>query len=373
MTTRRHVLSLSAMPALAGLAASPLALLASPAHAAEPRLDPKLAFPTKRAIAGGLHYLRGKQAPDGSLLGSVGVTALALRAFLESPEAYNETDGPFITRQVEFILSKVRPDGGISASLQGTAYNTAVAITALAATRNPKYDEVIANARRFLIGHQVDEDEGYKPDHHFFGGIGYGGGERPDLSNLYMSLEGLKAAATDPKDPVWQKALTFISRSQNRSESNDQPWAGNDGGFVYRPGYNPPEYENGTQSYGGMTAAGLLSLLFAGADKNDARVQAAFKWMTANFTLDTNPGTGKKHGLFYYYNALAKVLYAMGEDSFVDGQGQRRNWRNEMAAKLISLQAPDGSWRNTESGAWMESRPELVTAWSAIALEHVIR
>lgn len=362
MITRRHALAVAAATSL-------MPLLAAGAD----KMDPQLRRRAGRAIAGGLHYLRGRQAEDGSILKSVGITALALRGFLESPEAYRESDGPFITRPLAYILANVRPDGSISASLQATAYNTAVAINALAATQNPKYEAAIAGARKFLITHQADEGEGYGKDHQYFGGIGYGGGERPDLSNVYVSLEGLKAAATDPKDPVWQKALAFVSRSQNRSESNDQSWAGNDGGFAYRPGSNPPEYENGTSSYGGMTAAGLLSLLFAGADKNDPRVQAAYKWMTANFTLDVNPGTSKKHGIFYYYNAFAKVMHAYGEDTFTDGKGQTINWRNELATKLLGLQAADGSWSNTESSAWMEGRPELVTAWSVIALEHVLK
>jgi len=361
------------------LLAGPLALsalglaTAVSAQAPQPRMNPQLRQRSVRAIAGGLHYLRGQQAPDGSLLGNVGVTALALRAFLESPEKYSEADGPFVTRQVQYLLGKVRPDGSISASLQGTAYNTAVAITALAATRNPKYEPVLAGGRKFLISHQSAEGDGYGPDHPFYGGIGYGGGERPDLSNLYMSLEGLKAAGTDPKDPVWQKALVFISRTQNRSESNDQKWAANDGGFIYRPGFNMAEYENGTESYGGMTAAGLLSLLFAGSDKNDPRVQAAYKWITQNYTLDTNPGTNKKHGLFYFYNVFAKVMAAYGEDSFVDGKGQRHNWRDELALKLLALQNADGSWANTESKAWWEDRPQLVTAWSVIALEQAVK
>lgn len=342
------------------------------AHAA-PDMDPALRRRCVRGIAGGLHYLRGQQAPDGSILKSVGITALSLRAFLESPEKYNESDGPFITRQVEFILANVRSDGSISTTLQSTAYNTAVAMVALAATKNPKYDAVIAGARKYLLTHQADEGEGYKPDHQYYGGIGYGGGERPDMSNLYVVLEGLKATSTDPKDPVWQKALVFVNRSQNRSESNDQKWAGNDGGFAYRPGSNPAEYENGTSSYGGMTAAGLLSLLFAGTDKNDPRVQAAYKWMTANYTLEFNPGTSKKHGIFYFYNAFAKVMSAYGEDTFVDGSGQRHNWRNDLGQKLLSLQAPDGSWSNRDSNAWWEDRPQLVTAWSVIALEHVIK
>ncbi len=56
-----------------------------------------------------------------------------------------------------------------------------------------------------------------------------------------------------------------------------------------------------------------------------------------------NPGTNKKHGLFYFYNAFAKVMWAYGEDTFTDGNGQKHNWRNELAQKLLSLQAPDGS------------------------------
>lgn len=362
MMQRRQLL---ALPALAWIGHAT-------AQSAE-KMDPDLRRRAGRAIAAGLHYLRGQQAADGSLMKSVGITGLALRAFLESPSAYNESDGPFITRQVEYLLANAKPDGSIASSLQGTAYNTAVALNALAATQNPKYEPVIAAGRKFLIEHQIDEKEGYKPDHRYYGGIGYGGDERPDLSNVYFALEGLKAASTDPKDPVWQKALAFVNRSQNRSESNDQAFAGNDGGFAYMPGWNPPEYDNGTGSYGGMTAAGLLSLLFAGVDKSDPRVQAAYKWMTANFTLEVNPGTSKKHGLFYFYNAFAKVMAAYGEDSFVDGKGQRRNWRNELTRKLLGLQAADGSWVNADSNAWFEDRPQLVTAWSVIALNHVLR
>ena len=194
----RKELRMALLVSLAGLV-----LAASTVRAAD-GMDPDLQRRAKRAIAGGLHYLRGQQAADGSVLKSVGITALSLRAFLESPEKYAESDGPFITRQVDFLLANAKSDGSISGSLQSTAYNTAVALNALAATKNPKYDAVIAAGRKFLIQHQADEDEGYKPDHPFYGGIGYGGGERPDLSNVYIVLEGLKAASTDPKDPVWQ-------------------------------------------------------------------------------------------------------------------------------------------------------------------------
>jgi len=160
---------------------------------------------------------------------------------------------------------------------------------------------------------------------------------------------------------------------QNRSESNDQKYAGNDGGFLYSPAYNPPEYGGGTKSYGTVTAAGLISLLYAGVDKSDPRVQAAYKWLTTNYTLDNNPGTNTKGGLFYYYHALAKVTSAYGEKEFVDGNGQRHNWRNELAERLILLENPDGSWINKDSGLWWEDKPELASAWSVIALEQMLK
>lgn len=335
-----------------------------------PVMDPGLLSKAKRATDKGLRYLRSVQSDDGSWGKSVGITALALRAFLESRRGYNEGDGPFITRPIEFILSHVREDGSISESAQNRNYNTATAITALQATGNPKYAEVIANAQKFLKGLQLDEQEGYTPDHKYYGGLGYGGDERPDLSNQYMALEALKSTAVDPKDPVWEKALVFVSRTQNRSESNDQAWAKNDGGFTYMPGYSP---HGGTGSYGSMTHAGLISLIFAGVDKKDPRVQAAYDWIRANYTLEDNPGAKGKQGLFYYYTAFAKSMKAYGEPLVEDTSGVKHNWRDDLSRKLIGLQAEDGSWVNADSPRWWEGIKELTTARSVIALNQVIR
>jgi len=340
------------------------------AHAADPVMDPDLRAKAKRATDEGLRFLRSVQGEDGSWLGSVGVTALALRAFLESHRGYDESDGAFITRPVAFLLSKVNDDGSISESIQNRNYNTATAIFALKATGNPTYATVIAGAQKFLTGLQIDEGEGYARDHKYYGGIGYGGDERPDLSNQYLALEALSKTALDPKDPVWEKALVFVNRTQNRSESNDQAWAGNDGGFTYMPGYSP---YGGTASYGGMTHAGLISLIYAGVDRSDPRVQAAYDWIRANYTLDENPGVKGRHGLFYYFTAFAKSMSAVGEAEVVDVANQRHNWRNDLARKLLSLQAPDGTWVNSDSQRWWEGVKELVTARSVIALNLAVR
>jgi squalene-hopene/tetraprenyl-beta-curcumene cyclase len=346
-----------------------LLALATPL-AAGADLDPGLREKAQHAVDAGLHYLRGTQADDGSWSKSVGITALALRAYLESHRKYAEKDGAFITRPIEFILAHVNDDGSISETNQNRSYNTAVAITALQATGNAKYAEVIARAQDFLRKEQVDEGEGYKPDHAYYGGIGYGGDERPDLSNLYLAIEALHATKLDAKDPTWEKALMFVNRSQNRSESNDQDWAADDGGFTYMPGYSP---HDGTGSYGGMTHAGLISLLFAGVDKSDPRVKAAYDWIRANYTLETNPGAPGNHGLYYYYNAFAKSMYAYGEPTIVDAQGAEHDWRVDLATKLVSLQGEDGAWFNKDSARWWENNKDLVTSWSVIALNLTLR
>lgn len=334
-------------------------------------MDSELRDQAKRAVDGGLHFLRAQQADDGSWSNSVGVTALGLRAFLQSHRGYSEVDGAFITRPIEFLLAHVNEDGSISETNQNRNYNTAVAMTALAATGNEKYKDVLAGAQAYLKGLQIDAGEGYEDSHAYYGGIGYGGDERPDLSNAYMALEGLQATALDPDDEVWERALKFVSRSQNRSESNDQEWAANDGGFTYMPGYSP---NGGTASYGGMTAAGMLSLLFAGVDKDDPRIQAAYDWIRANYTLEHNPGSdGGVQGLYYYYNVFSKSMAAYDAGIVVDMDGNEHNWRNDMARKLLSLQNDDGSWVNPDSPRWWEGNKDLVTAWSVIALNATLK
>jgi squalene-hopene/tetraprenyl-beta-curcumene cyclase len=361
------------MKRLAAAAAFGLLGFGQIACAADNNMDPQLRAKAQQAVDSGLKFLKTKQQQNGSVMGSVGLTALSLRAVMESPRGVNPTDKPAIDKYAAFLVSKVNPDGSIAEIKHDVSYNTAVALTALALLKDQRHAKVIADGQKYIQKHQIDDDEGFKPVDNWYGGLGYGGDERPDVSNVYIALEALRATSVDPKDPVWQKALVFISRMQNRTESNDQKWAGNDGGFMYSPAWNPEEYGGGSKSYGTVTAAGLISLLFAGADKKDPRVQSAYKWLTSNYTLDQNPGTNSKIGIFYFYNAFAKVMHAMGEREFVDSRGQRHNWRNELTERLVKLQSADGSWINKDSGLWWEDKPELATAWTVIALEHVLK
>jgi squalene-hopene/tetraprenyl-beta-curcumene cyclase len=323
-----------------------------------------------RAVDAGIWFLRKTQAENGSWSKSVGVTALAARAMFESHRKYPESKDASVARAVKFILQHVKDDGSITDTAENKSYNTATALVALQATQNPAYRDVVAKAQRFLAGHQIDEGEGRHRDDVFYGGIGYSDDDRPDLSNEYMALEALRASGLNDKDPVWDRALVFISRCQNRSESNDQKWAGNDGGFTYNPNFSP---HGAMTSYGGMTHAGLISLIFAGVDKNDPRIQAAHDWIRANYTLDVNPGTDGKSGLYYYYEVFAKALAAYGEPTIVTTDGVKHDWREDYIRKMTRLQNPDGSWVNADSPKWWEDDKNLITARVVIGLNQASR
>jgi squalene-hopene/tetraprenyl-beta-curcumene cyclase len=356
---------------LACLSAALLAAVCLRAAAADDTMDPKMHERARVSAERGLEFLRGRMAADGSWSKSVGVTALALRAILASPHHYSEQD-EVISKPIEFLLAHRRADGSITESDVNQGYNTALTVSALIATRNAKYQPVIEAGTAYLKKIQIDEAKGYKKSHAWYGGIGYSDDGTPDMSNQYLALTALRDAAVDPKDPVWQKALKFISRSQNRSESNDQKWASNDGGFIYMPGANLPPFK-GTESYGTMTSAGLITLLYAGVDKKDPRIQDAYKWIRNHYTLETVPGTDRKDGLYYFYLAFAQCLFAYGTPTLTDGNGVRHVWRNELGSKLVGLQLQDGSWVNKDSALWWQDNPELVTAFTVNALDYVLQ
>ena len=118
----------------------------------------------------------------------------------------------------------------------------------------------------------------------------------------------MKEAELPATSDAWKKAIVFLQRTQNNSETNDQKWAANDGGFVYYPGFTY-HVDGGTKSYGSVSYIGLLSYTWANVKKDDDRVKAVVKWIRSNYTVDENPGTGQKT-VYYYYMVFARALQA---------------------------------------------------------------
>ena len=323
-------------------------------------------------------FLASKQKDNGDLAPSPrvgpGLTALAVSALIRNGLGDHEV----VAKGIAFLEKSVKPDGGIySQGLEN--YTTCLAIvTFKEANAGKKYDKVIDAAQKYVRGLQIGDGEDEKDVE--FGGVGYGGKGRPDLSNTHFMVEALLAAGASMDDTSVKRALTFISRCQNlKSEFNDQPFAAkageaDQGGFVY----NPLDQDNaksdkrtaagGLRSEGGMTYAGLKSFLYAGVGKDDPRVKAAIAWIRKHYSVTENPGQGKA-GLFYYYSTFSKAMDALGEDPFVDAKGEKHDWRQELFDELKKTQKADGSWVNS-NGAFLENAPELATAFALLAISY---
>ncbi len=194
-------------------------------------------------------------------------------------------------------------------------------------------------------------------------------------------LEALHQSGLSDDDPVYRKAMVFVSRCQMLDATNDQPFVtgSDDGGFVYTP-VGGGESKAGTivvegkprlRSYGSMTYAGFKSMLYARVDRDDVRIQRAMDWIRRHFTLDHNPnmpGAQSRQGLYYYYHVFARALQAWGEETIKDAQGVPHRWRAELCEELLARQRDDASWVNEED-RWYEGNPHLVTAYAVLALQ----
>jgi squalene-hopene/tetraprenyl-beta-curcumene cyclase len=318
-----------------------------------------------------IEFLKSKQEADGSFFPKAGpgVTALVASGLIRNGRG----DDPVVKKALEYLEKKVQKDGGIYD--KGLAnYTTCVAVVAFKeANKDGKYDKVLENAGKFLKTLQVDDTKSES-----FGGVGYDGKGRPDLSNTQYFIDALIDAGVSRDDPALKNAIAFVSRCQNLpNEANQAEWAkkvsdDDKGGFIYNPlaakdskSLTP---EGGLRSTGGLGYAGLKSLLYAGVAKDDPRVKAAVDYIRRHYTVEENPGQGTS-GLYYYYHTFAKAMDAFGEDEFADSKGKKHDWRKELFETLKKKQSADGSWSNSNR-TFMENQPELATAFALLSLSY---
>lgn len=185
------ILSVLLIMAMASSAAAENTKITAPASSTQ---NFSLIKEVKHSLEIAYGFLLGTQEKNGSWKYDPAITSLVLYSFLIDP-VYNPDDrtDQAIKKGFEFLESNVKPDGGIYRK-EYRNYVTSVSLMAFTATNLPKYKDIIANAKNFLIQFQVDESEGYAETHHFYGGIGYGGDARPDLSNTQFALDAIKEA-----------------------------------------------------------------------------------------------------------------------------------------------------------------------------------
>lgn len=348
------------------------------------KIDLSTTKEAEAAINRGLDWLAAQQKEDGSWSESSfpALTALPLWAFSMS---HHPRKAEITAKAAKFIMSNVQSDGGIYRKIPGKGgglsnYNTALCMVALHALNDPQYTPVVLKARKFVAAGQHFGNDLYE------GGMGYDretGRQYTDLSDSVIAYEAMRLTqgAEDLRDKSeahvdldWTAAARFLERLQNKPATG----AENAGGFAYRP----DESKAGTttnkegvvvfRSYGSMTYAGLLSLIYADVNKNDPRIQSAFDWAAKHWTLDENPGMGDQ-GLYYFYNILSKALAAYGRDTITTKDQSQIAWRDAVVKKLVGLQKVDsktghGFWVNSNNRFW-EANDILVTSYTLLALE----
>ena len=318
------------------------------------------------------------QAADGSFSGEAGpgITSIVTVALLRNGVTVAD---PAVAKALNYLSGFRRPDGGIyqEGSLYRN-YETCLAILCFVeANNNGKYDEVIERANAFVREIQVGSDGSVARNKDEFGGSGYGKHKRPDLSNTTFLIEALRAAGASADDEAIQRALVFVSRSQNlESEHNSTKFAPkiNDGGFFYTPAAGGMSQagetaNGGLRSYASMTYAGLKSMIYAGVDRDDQRVKAALSWIRKNYDVSENPGMGAS-GHYYYLHTFAKTLRALEIDEVQSADGQRHNWRGDLISELSRRQKRNGSWFNNRNTRWLEGDENLVTGYALLALSY---
>ncbi len=393
------------LPAVLMLALAATVMISSPTPARA--LDASQRETAEAAVQRGLIFLASSQNEDGSWSPQPGpaITALVLRGLADADASGNNTvDAAVTQRALAYVLHHAQPDGSIRGGADGILpnYNTAISVSALA--EFPSHREAQDAVKRgvdFLRSIQwqdgMTDSQGQAVDeeHPYFGGAGYAKHGRPDLSNTQFMVQALHDAGVPADDPAYQRAVTFITRLQGTA-ANDYFPEGTiepDGGVIYTTSVSkdlvgvPQSMANpelidearagrpvsGLRGYGSMTYAAFKSYLYADLRRDDPRVADALEWIGANYTLDRNPGMPDdiaRQGLFYYYLVHARALAAFGEPVIATSGGDV-DWAANLIDALVERQRPDGSWTN-DATRWMEGDPNLVTAYSVLALQEAL-
>lgn len=342
----------------------------------------------------GLAYFIAKQLPDGAFPNLMSQSDVAFTAFgviilSEASEDVHKQYQTQLLAAVNYILPKQQDNGSIidvGKPPLFEVYKTSLALVALK-TAQPFMEKAVADQVEPVIqkatGYLAKSQYGPESADKDFGGWGYDekkGTPNANLSSTAYAMDALHLSGLPADSDVYKRAVEFLVKVQDSSEYNKFRATENTGGFAY----SPLESKGGEKTtadgakvlrpYGSMTYAGLKSFIYAYIDKNDPRVQAAYNWIKANYTLDENPGLRTdaepnlgKQGLFYYYHTFAKSLDAYGEKTLVTADKKEHRWATELVEKIVAMQKPDGSWSN-ENSRWWEDFAPLATSYSLMSL-----
>lgn len=86
------------------------------------------------------------------------------------------------------------------------------------------------------------------------------------------------------------------------------------------------------------------------------------------------PKSRSTQSLYFYYNVMARALQAFGQDELpAIGSTKKHNWRAELLDALAKQQKPDGSWVNATAHRFGEGSSVLVTAYTVLTLQDLLK
>src|SRR4030095_11549995 len=170
------------------------------------------AVQAQQGVDKALDFLRSKQQRDGGWQQGTqppAITAVVLKAMVQDAKYDAKTD--FVKKGYDKLLTYQLENGGIYRDLLAN-YNTAIAVSSLAAAENPAFKDRIDKAVAYLKSLQWNyrSQGGPKGEGHidvgspWFGGAGYGSKGRPDGSNTQLMLDALHDAGLPSNDPAFQ-------------------------------------------------------------------------------------------------------------------------------------------------------------------------
>jgi hypothetical protein len=349
----------------------------------------------QESLRKGLNWLVAQQAADGGwhsrtygqLKDGASVTALVLEAISHAPAIEQQKHLAAVKRGFAFLDRGIARRGAVASpdgSLDFPTYATALYLTSRDRLRLTLPADTRKQLVDYLLGAQVAETRGFKPDSPSYGGWDFLGQDDAqgittgtNISVTRYVLTALAAehsrllAAQQPRESLVPLAEA-IARGKAYVLRCQRP----QGGFAFtcepaslnnKAAYADEQLKQ-PRPYATATCDGILSLAACGQTPADEPLAKALTWLRERPGLELVPGfeglppeAGWDRGLrLYYYAALAEVLpYFPAAD--------RTAASAALSTHIADLQAADGRWIN-ESDRMRENDPLVATALAAIAL-----
>lgn len=363
------------------------------------------------SLSSAVAWLKQQQRPDGaweyphpSRIGGVStgtphsaVTALVVAALAGVPDGVKSETAAAVEKGLAFLKGRITADGIVDSpageGIGYRSYTTALTAIALARHKGPGDKEALDKLIAGLRKAQMAEGRDLAPLDWTYGSWNTYDGEietttRSDISCASFVLQAFYEAGVPADDPTVQKALKFVKRCQNLPATGPPLPDVDDGGLTFNPrmgkaGFMQLDIQTSRNySYGSTTADGLRCLMYCTRQKDDPRVNAAFGWLSQNYTVDKNPGFSRNgkdpivrfdKGIFFYYlHSLAAALDLVAPGETILAQGNSRYWAVDIIGKVSSMQQKDGRWQNLVN-VMNEDDPNVATALCLMTLDVLAR